>query len=42
VPALRVKVEDRLTSLARPGWTLSAGDDDFHAARGAALLATGA
>jgi glucokinase len=39
VPALRANVEHHLTSIARPGWTLAAGDDDFHAARGAALLA---
>ncbi len=29
----------RLTNLARPGWRLHFGDDDFHAARGAARLA---
>ncbi len=29
---------DQLTSLARPGWSLIAGRDDFHAARGAAAL----
>ncbi len=28
----------RLTNLARDGWTLGFGDDDFHAARGAARL----
>jgi glucokinase len=39
LPVLREKIEDRLTSLARPGWALSTGDDDFHAARGAAALA---
>ena len=26
-------------SIARPGWTLSTGDSDFHAARGAARIA---
>ncbi len=39
LPALRRIVEDRLTSLVRPGWTLSCGEDEFHAARGAARLA---
>jgi predicted NBD/HSP70 family sugar kinase len=39
LPVLRAKVEDKLTSLARPGWQFTAGDDDFHAARGAAALA---
>ncbi len=39
LPAIRRHVEDRLTSIVRPGWTLSVGDDDFHAARGAARLA---
>ncbi|MEL6795397.1 MAG: ROK family protein [Planctomycetota bacterium] len=29
-----------LTSLARPGWVLAFGDDDHHAARGAARLAS--
>ncbi len=32
-------VRDHLTRLARPGWRLGFGDDDFHAARGAARLA---
>jgi glucokinase len=41
VPQLRAKVDHRLTAIARPGWTLSTGDDDFHAARGAARLAAG-
>jgi predicted NBD/HSP70 family sugar kinase len=40
IPRLRVMIETKLTSLARSGWTLTAGDDDFHAARGAAMLAT--
>jgi glucokinase len=39
LPVLREKIEAKLTSLARPGWTLTTGDDDFHAARGAAALA---
>jgi glucokinase len=38
-PALRAAVADRLTRIARPDWTLSVGDSDFHAARGAARLA---
>lgn len=32
-------VRRHLTSVADPRWTLSCGDDDFHAARGAARLA---
>jgi predicted NBD/HSP70 family sugar kinase len=39
VPELRSRVEDRLTNIARPGWTLSTGDSDFHAAAGAAKVA---
>jgi glucokinase len=39
IPRLRSMIETKLTSLARAGWTLTAGDDDFHAARGAARLA---
>lgn len=39
IPALRAHIETNLTSLAREGWTLTTGDDDFHAARGAAQLA---
>jgi len=39
LPAIRAKVEHHLTSVARSGWTLACGTDDFHAARGAALLA---
>lgn len=39
LPGLRALIEDRLTRIARPGWTLAVGDDDFHAARGAARLA---
>jgi predicted NBD/HSP70 family sugar kinase len=39
LPPLRRKIETNLTSLARSGWTFTTGDDDFHAARGAATLA---
>ena len=39
LPELRRQIEDQLTSLARPGWTLFCGDSDFHAARGAARIA---
>ena len=38
LPAIDRAVKDRLTSVARPGFTLTCGDDDFHAARGAARL----
>ena len=41
LPALRAKVGTNLSSVARAGWTLACGDHDFHAARGAALLAEG-
>ena len=41
VPDLRRAVEDRLTSIARPAWTISCGDSDFHAAQGAARAAFG-
>ena len=34
-------VAQDLTALARPGWTLTTGEDDFHAARGAAGRADG-
>ena len=37
--ALKAGIDDRLTALARPGWRLGFGTDDFHAARGAARLA---
>jgi hypothetical protein len=37
--ALKARIDDRLTALARPGWRLGFGTDDFHAARGAARLA---
>jgi len=39
LPRIRAKVEHHLTSVARDDWTLACGDHDFHAARGAALLA---
>jgi len=39
IPNLRRKIEAKLTSLARSEWTLTTGDDDFHAARGAARMA---
>jgi predicted NBD/HSP70 family sugar kinase len=39
VPALRERVANQLTSVARDGWTLASGTTDFHAARGAARLA---
>ena len=39
LPALRSLIEKDLTRIARPGWTLTTGDTDFHAARGAARLA---
>jgi predicted NBD/HSP70 family sugar kinase len=39
IPILRQKIARKLTNLARPDWTLTTGDDDFHAARGAAKLA---
>ena len=41
LPALRERIEANLTSIARTGWTLACGDDDFHAARGAAMMASG-
>lgn len=42
LPLIRRRVAHRLTRAARVGWTLECGDDDFHAARGAALLAAAA
>ncbi len=39
--ALRKHVEGGLTALARPSWTLGFGRDDWHAAVGAARLASG-
>lgn len=38
---LRWLIDRDLTGLARPGWTLACGDDDFHAARGAAMITGG-
>jgi predicted NBD/HSP70 family sugar kinase len=40
VHVLRSAVQDALTPLARLGWTLRAGTSDFHAACGAARLAS--
>jgi len=39
LPALYALVETNLTDLARPDWTLTVGDSDFHAAAGAARMA---
>jgi predicted NBD/HSP70 family sugar kinase len=39
VPIVRQLVEKDLTSIAKKGWTLRCGDDDFHAAKGAAKFA---
>jgi len=39
LPVLDRMVRKNLTSVADPKWTLKCGDDDFHAARGAARLA---
>lgn len=41
-PAMHAAVSTQLTSVARPDWSLSAGTDGFHAARGAARLARAA
>jgi predicted NBD/HSP70 family sugar kinase len=38
LPALRARIQADLTRIARPGWSLFTGDDDLHAARGAARL----
>jgi hypothetical protein len=38
VPGLKEAVGRNLTSVARPGWTLGAGDSDHHAAQGAAKM----
>jgi predicted NBD/HSP70 family sugar kinase len=40
VPEIKKAVETNLSSIARDGWTLGAGDHDFHAALGAARLAS--
>ncbi|HEV2292660.1 MAG TPA: ROK family protein [Tepidisphaeraceae bacterium] len=42
VPSIRKLVNTNLTSVADPKWTISTGDDDFHAAKGAARLAAAA
>ncbi|HEV8379130.1 MAG TPA: ROK family protein [Tepidisphaeraceae bacterium] len=39
---LHALVSTHLSSIARPNWTLTCGDSDFHAARGAARLAANA
>jgi predicted NBD/HSP70 family sugar kinase len=39
VPSVRKLVNTNLTSVADPEWTIGTGDDDFHAAKGAARLA---
>jgi predicted NBD/HSP70 family sugar kinase len=39
VPEMRNAIATELTSVARPDWTLSTGDSDYHAATGAAKLA---
>jgi predicted NBD/HSP70 family sugar kinase len=39
LPALYTMVETNLTDLARPDWTLTVGESDFHAAAGAARMA---
>ena len=39
LPAIHRAVATNLTRIARPQWTLTCGDDLFHAARGAARLA---
>jgi predicted NBD/HSP70 family sugar kinase len=39
VPTIRQMVEKDLTRIAQPGWTLTCGTDEFHAARGAAKFA---
>src|SRR5687767_451270 len=39
VPRIRALIEEKLTSVAREGWTLSTGESDFHAAAGAAKVA---
>jgi predicted NBD/HSP70 family sugar kinase len=39
VEPIHALVSTHLSSIARPNWTLTVGDSDFHAARGAARLA---
>lgn len=40
IPAIHARTSTALTRLARPNWRLLPADDTFHAARGAARLAT--
>jgi predicted NBD/HSP70 family sugar kinase len=40
LPQLKQLIDTNLTSVARPDWTLSCGEHDFHAALGAARLAS--
>jgi predicted NBD/HSP70 family sugar kinase len=42
VPDLRAAVEWQLTRVARPGWTFTTADSDYHAACGAARAAASA
>ena len=37
---IKLAVEKDLTRVARPGWTLTTGEDDYHAARGVARFAS--
>jgi len=39
LPTLKEMIDTNLTSVARNGYTLTCGDDDFHSARGVAMLA---
>jgi predicted NBD/HSP70 family sugar kinase len=39
LPTLKLMIDRNLTSVARKDYTFSCGEDDFHAARGAAILA---
>ncbi len=39
LPVLRGLIRPGLTAMAREGWTIACGRDEFHAARGAARLA---
>jgi predicted NBD/HSP70 family sugar kinase len=39
LPTLKGMIDHQLTSVARQDYTFTCGDDDFHAARGAAMLA---
>lgn len=39
LPRIRSLIGEKLTSVAREGWTLSTGESDFHAAAGAAKVA---